>query len=270
MSKIAATLLVRDEEDIIAANIQHHLEQGVDYFIATDNGSADSTLDILKSFPQVKLIIQEPSLNYQQFAWVRRMANVVYEMGADWVIHLDADEFWYGLNNLNQIEDNFLVVNSGDSLFPWDCSGKTCRDFVQIRDQKYQEHFCKSDYRYFKYSDYKPMKGCKIAHRPIKDIQIDQGNHRANLPKEQITYCPSLTIDHYPVRSYEHFHRKVVNGGKAYLESNLPEHIGIHWRKWYQAYLWGSLRIEYNKLSYVTDEVNAIIQNGHLHTTEAL
>ena len=35
--KIVMTLLVRDEQDIIRENIEFHLSQGIDYFIATDN-----------------------------------------------------------------------------------------------------------------------------------------------------------------------------------------------------------------------------------------
>lgn len=45
--KLVMTLLVRDEEDIIADNIRFHADQGVDAFIVMDNLSTDRTPDIL-------------------------------------------------------------------------------------------------------------------------------------------------------------------------------------------------------------------------------
>ena len=45
--KLVMTLLVRDEEDILAQNLEHHLAQGVDFFVVTDNGSIERTPDIL-------------------------------------------------------------------------------------------------------------------------------------------------------------------------------------------------------------------------------
>ena len=48
--KLVMTLLVRDEEDIVASNIDFHLNNGVDFIIAMDNLSIDGAADILRLY----------------------------------------------------------------------------------------------------------------------------------------------------------------------------------------------------------------------------
>jgi len=97
-SKIVMTLLVRNEEDILRYNIDFHLSRGVDFIIVTDNGSTDSTGDILREYEErgILHLIDEPTHNHNQAEWNNRMAEIARDQyDADIIFHCDADEFWY-------------------------------------------------------------------------------------------------------------------------------------------------------------------------------
>jgi hypothetical protein len=96
------TLKVRDEEDILADNLRFHRAQGVDFFVVTDNGSTDATPEILSRYADAGLVdvVREPSEDFHELGqeWVTRMARAAAsDHGADWVVHGDADEFWWPL-----------------------------------------------------------------------------------------------------------------------------------------------------------------------------
>src|SRR5215207_4020051 len=95
--KLVTTVMVRDEIDIIAAMIEHHLAQGSDLIIATDNGSVDGTTEVLQRYADLGVIElhHDPVHRKQHGAVVTRMARRARtEHAADWVINADADAFW--------------------------------------------------------------------------------------------------------------------------------------------------------------------------------
>src|SRR6476620_2790832 len=89
--------MVRDEADIIAAFVEHHLAQGADLIIATDNGSVDGTTEVLQKYADLGVLElhHDPVSRKQQHAVVTGMARrAATEYHADWVINADADEFF--------------------------------------------------------------------------------------------------------------------------------------------------------------------------------
>ena len=75
--KFVVTLMVRDEADIIAAFVEHHLAQGADLIIATDNGSVDGTTEILQRYADLGVLelYHDPVFRKQQHSVVTGMAR---------------------------------------------------------------------------------------------------------------------------------------------------------------------------------------------------
>jgi glycosyltransferase involved in cell wall biosynthesis len=95
--RIVMTLLVRDEADVIGSLLPFHFANGVDFVIATDNGSTDGTTGILEAHERDgRLFLIREAGDLSQEEQVTRMARMAAaDFSADWVINSDADEFWF-------------------------------------------------------------------------------------------------------------------------------------------------------------------------------
>ena len=267
--RLIMTLLVRNEEDIIAENIRFHLSMGVDFFVVTDNGSTDSTLDILREFQErglVQLIIEKQD-DYSQSKWVSRMAQVAHNQhSADWVINNDADEFWWPKNGslkdiLAKIPLDYPVVECQRFNFkatefkpstPWHAS-MTVRDLVSLNTAG------------------KPLLG-KVCHRGFSDIIVSQGNHSIELPPDLPSIgTPDIEILHFPMRSYTQFENKISLGGAAYERNNsLGQNVGATWRKLYELYQKGELTSYYSEQLLTEEDRRVGLESGTLVHDERL
>lgn len=104
-------LKIRDEGDVLEHNFRFHHALGVDHFLVTDNGSSDETVDILARYAEAGLatVIRAPDTDYREQGarWMTDMARLAAtDLGADWVVHTDADEFWWPIEgNLKEVLD---------------------------------------------------------------------------------------------------------------------------------------------------------------------
>ncbi len=103
-------LVVRDDADVVDAQIAFHLNAGVDFVIATDHSSTDGTADILESYARdgvVRRLSEQGDARDND--WRASMARLaVSEHGADWVIDSDADEFW--MPRAESIKDILVAI----------------------------------------------------------------------------------------------------------------------------------------------------------------
>jgi len=125
--EIVGLMWVRNEADILRTNLLHHLAQGIDRFLVVDNGSTDGTDRVLRELAgdgRVRWTRDEGP--YRQGEITTELAREAFGGGADWVLPIDADEFWYaprgGLRHV-------LAASAAGAL------GARVVNFVQRRDQ---------------------------------------------------------------------------------------------------------------------------------------
>ncbi len=218
--KLVVTVMVRDEVDIIAAWVEHHVAQGTDLIIATDNGSVDGTTEILQQYADrgVLELHHDPVFRKQQHAVVTGMARRAYtEHEADWVINADADEFWVPC-------DRSLTLHTALEAIPLSLNAFTVPvtnlvgppamrgsgiDRLVWRDRRTPEELQAVGIFAQPTDD--------AVHRGDPDVKIAQGNHFVSLKSTgQPDDAHALEVLHLPWRSWLQFEQKVISAGRAY------------------------------------------------------
>ncbi len=242
------TLLARDEADIVAANVEHALSMGVDFIIATDNGSVDGTADILAAYRDAGVLElrNQPSRAFEQHIWVTAMArDAARQHRAAWVINSDSDEFLWPTAAyegqslkaiLGAIEPRFGQVG----LFEWKFMQDPRIEGGWLdRMMLSREGTCLDVWNY----DF-----WKVAHRGDPTVRVKSGNHLASgLTIGPVAPQRPLQIFHFRDRGYRHYMRKVRQMGEA-MENNprLPKTWGFKVREEYQMMQRGELEAVYD------------------------
>ena len=236
--KLVLTLLVRDEADIVDAQIAYHLSAGVDLVVATDNRSADGTTEILERYASegVLHLVRESGDDLRQSEWVTHMAQLAaVEHGADWVLNTDADEFWWPRGGslrdvLASVPAHYGVVRGAWRNFVPRPDGHPFfaeRMTVRTTTPSFHPHPLSTH--------------SKSAHRGSAHARIGRGNHEAFGPGlVPVRGWYPIEILHFPVRSLEHCRRKYVTQFVA-LERNAEKGIPGHMAEAYRAYRAGRL-----------------------------
>jgi hypothetical protein len=225
------TLLVRDEEDIIEWNLRYHLFRGVEHFVVTDNLSVDGTADILHRYEQQGTVtyFHEGADDYSQDLWVTRMARFAQSrFQPDWLLHCDADEFWW--------PDDFADLKEAFSKVAPEARA------VQVRRHNYLGPAVHRDEPFFTRMVYRQRVSVnsfglplppKVAHRPLEQPYVHQGNHgvseRGRLVDAAI--MDGVSILHFPARTPQQLRRKIASGGAAYKRNpRFEPSVGATWR----------------------------------------
>lgn len=254
--RLAMTILVKNEADIIEDNIRFHARQGVDCFAVMDNDSDDGTRQILEQLKnEFELyIIDQPEQNYQQAKWMTELAEYARtHLHADLVISNDADEFW--------------VSETGGSL-KQHLSAEESVVTVKRHNMALSEAALQPDYHYLDSNlvvkspivydsqaqineSAVSMLLVKISPKTIVNpnglIKMKGGNHRAKHGWRLVNKRDEANIKvyHYPIRNYRQFEDNIRNR-KRLLETTNAR-MGDHYRRWVKLLDEGILEQEFSK-----------------------
>jgi Glycosyl transferase family 2 len=212
---LALTLVVRDEEEILASNLDYHLAQGVDAIVALDRGSADATPEILREYERRGRLrwLQDDAPSQDPAPRVARvLALAADEFAPEWVIHADADEFW--MPTAGSLRDVFQAIPDryGRIRVPR-------HDFVPVPETVGPFH-----------------QRMVVRHRRSLDVlgAAPEANvARRPASARDVELAPdigALEILRFPIRSFDQFEREALRDGVA------PE-LGGDLRAYYEAQL---------------------------------
>jgi hypothetical protein len=260
--KLVMTLVVRDEADILRENIEFHLAHGVDEFIVMDNLSEDGTPEIVREYERagVARLLSQREDDFAQGRWVTGMAvRAATELGADWVINSDADEFWWTSTGslkeaLSEIGPSILAVSAERT------------NFVP-RPESLEPFWRRMDVRHAGSVNLlgQPLPP-KVAHRARGDVTIAYGNHSASVAGAVVPAVSApVTILHFPLRSRRQFRNKIVKGAAALARNTeVDRGVGNTWREMYERHLNGELDLVYEAECRSQAELARGLDSGEL------
>lgn len=209
--------MVRDEADVIGKTVAAMLRQ-VDLIVVADNLSSDATPEILyglaASNPGRLVVRLDDDPAYYQGRKMSALAEYArVEHGADWVVPFDADEIWLPRTR-GRIGDALDELPSA----------------ALVADAQVFNHYATADGLGWRGAAALPLR--KVAARAVPGLEIATGNHSATFPGDAVALVAQdlIEVRHFPYRTPEQFVRKIRNGSQALAATDLPEHVGKHWR----------------------------------------
>lgn len=246
--RFGAVVGVKDEVELILPCIDHLRRIGVDAIHVVDAGSTDGTLEALAPFvgqPGFALS-HEDTLDPDPTAWSRRIAAAARASGADWVLFLDADEFWmpaggsmHAVRWLDALDvvtvDRFNVPLDGGGLLTDDRRAPSLAHDLSLIVEPLP------DFRRRMEADpdlpwIRIVPARKVMARADRIASIGEGFHTIQGtpgPPLRSARARDLLIAHVPFSTIGRFARKVANIHRVFAvhDDYFGQDMAWHWRR---------------------------------------
>ncbi|WP_182046785.1 glycosyltransferase family 2 protein [Curtobacterium sp. ME26] len=258
--KTAVTLMVRDEADVLPAWLEHHVAQGFDVFVITDNGSVDGTAELLAAFADRGDVVvdlrHDPVHRKQQGVVVTGMARDAAVLhGADWVVNADADEFIVPVDRsltVGQVLERLDPAVGAFTVPVVNMTGAMAESGAGLGRLHWRDERSAEELRAV---GLLAPPSSNAVHVGAPEVVVVQGNHQVSVANgAPVPDELRLEVLHLPWRSWAQYAHRVEVSGLAY-EANpelspSPRHHGM---RDYRRLREGVLRAVFS-LRFVDDE----------------
>ncbi|MFZ5484022.1 MAG: glycoside hydrolase family 99-like domain-containing protein [Pseudomonadota bacterium] len=274
--KLVVVAMVANEADIIEAFVLENL-RFADHMIIACHRPLDGTREILEALVERGLPVRLhdiQTLAFDKAGTIHRLVcEAVEDLGADWVIPLDADEFVDGPDRAG-LEAALAALGPTHAWVPW------LNHVPTAMDDPAEPHPLKRIQHRYVYpiptpTDnvfvWKVMLRSELIRPYLRRYELMKGAHRlvfrsTNEPCHQpIAVLDGVYLRHFPVRSPEQMALKVGIGrlGRALLGGHQAEG-GVHWDS-----IWSGVSRGDSGLSAMQSAVRTYLDTGRL-TSEQL
>lgn len=247
--------MVRNEVNTIHVNVLYHLSLGFDRLLIVDNGSTDGTDQVLRWLgrdPRVRWT--RDAGGFRQGKIFTRLAREAFREGADWVVPVDADDFWHAP------EGNFREVLEES---PAAALRVGMVDFIQRREQR---RAARDELRHMTWRVPEPVprdehheellesrrisyielaRVPKILSRASEQVNLVKGAHQISGVEGSVLDTDEIKILHAPLCSFAGLEAKAASVGQRGVEGSTTGGPGWHARRWHGLQEGGELEQEW-------------------------
>lgn len=219
--RIVALLATYNEERFIRACLEHHLAQGLEVYLI-DNESTDRTREWALAYRGQGLLDVELLPRHGTFRWttvLQRKEALAATLGADWYLHVDADEFFIPARGFPTVRATLEAAEAAGY------TAANAREYVFVPVREAPDHD-RPDFRdtlrwYYPFEPRYPHRLC-IWKQPPGGVNLTRsGGHRVEMAglrqapwdlgmKHYLFLSPGHAADKYGRRNYD---RKEVRSG---------------------------------------------------------
>lgn len=276
--KFAAIVGVKDEVELIGPCLRHLRAIGIDQIMVMDAGSTDGTLDILQSYREDDILVvcqsdQDPDAD----AWGRTATALARNSGADWVIFLDADEFWMpaggSLHGCRQLDESDVLKVDRYNV-PVDRHGVLTADRKLPEGPREMLLVTRAAVSFRTHLEQNPntpwIRGVpapKVMARPELLAWVGDGFHdvrMADCSVPRLHEADQMFIAHFPFTTLRRFKRKIANIRRVFAvhDAYFGPDLAWHWRRWLALESVADIHAEFQRQLFDEDTLAALLRVG--------